>query len=174
MIELPPTLDGRPARIIMVCMGNICRSPAAEVVLRHKLGAAGIDAIAVDSAGTGGWHAGDGADPRSRAAWERRGYRGGHTARQFQAEWFDERDLILAMDVDNLTTLRARTRTEAQVRRITLLRAFDPAVQDADARDLTHLEVPDPYYGGAEGFEHMLDLIEAACDGLVARLRIRS
>ena len=158
-------------RIIMVCMGNICRSPAAEVVLRHKLVAAGIDGISVDSAGTGGWHEGDDADPRSRAAWERRGYRGTHTARQFRTEWFDERDLILAMDMDNLTTLQARSRTEAQRRRITLLRAFDPAVEVRDLRAIALLEVPDPYYGGPEGFEHMLDLIEAACDGLVTRLQ---
>ena len=173
MIELPPSLDGFPARIIMVCMGNICRSPAAEVVLRQKLVAAGIDGISVDSAGTGGWHEGDDADPRSRAAWERRGYRGTHIARQFRTEWFDERDLILAMDTDNLTTLQARSRTETQRRRITLLRAFDPAVGISDSTAVTLLEVPDPYYGGPEGFEHMLDLIEAACDGLVARLQLQ-
>ena len=160
-----------PQRIIMVCMGNICRSPAAAVVLRSMLEEAGLSHIEVDSAGTGGWHEGDGADQRSRAAWERRGYSGAHRARQFRREWFDERDLILVMDANNYETLIARTNNPAHVAKVRYLRSFDPSlstVADADS-----LEVPDPYYGGAQGFEHMLDLIERACSGLVSELRTR-
>jgi protein-tyrosine phosphatase len=156
-------------RIIMVCMGNICRSPAAEVVLRQKLSAANINDVHVDSAGTGGWHEGDGADPRSQAAWERRGYRGRHTARQFQKHWFDERDLILVMDADNYSTMLNWTNEPEHVAKLHFLRAFDPSLTDAS--DVHAVEVPDPYYGGAQGFEHMLDLIERACDGLVQELR---
>lgn len=156
-------------RIIMVCMGNICRSPAAEVVLRQKLADAGIDWVTVDSAGTGGWHEGDGADPRSRATWERRGYAGAHTARQFRREWFDERDLILVMDANNYETLLTRTPDPAHHAKVRYFRSYDPAL--ATVHDMDELEVPDPYYGGPQGFEHMLDLIESACDGLVSELR---
>jgi protein-tyrosine phosphatase len=156
-------------RIIMVCMGNICRSPAAEVVLRQKLAEAHIDGVTVDSAGTGGWHEGDGADPRSKATWERRGYTGRHTARQFRREWFDERDLILVMDSNNYETLLARTTNDEHRAKVRYFRSYDPGLRDIDDIDL--LEVPDPYYGGPQGFEHMLDLIERACDGLVDDLR---
>lgn len=161
--------DRGETRIIMVCMGNICRSPAAEVVLRQYLADAGVEDVLVDSAGTGGWHEGDGADPRSRAAWERRGYTGRHTARQFRPQWFEERDLILVMDEDNHATLSARTRAPEHHAKIRYLRSFDPAL--AGVTDPALLEVPDPYYGGTDGFEHMLDLIEAACAGLVDELR---
>ena len=156
--------DRNEVRIIMVCMGNICRSPAAEVVLRSKLADAGITHVTVDSAGTGGWHEGEGANPRSVTTWERRGYRGTHVARQFRTHWFDQRDLILVMDDENHATLSARTADAAHRAKIRYLREFDPEASG-------DLEVPDPYYGGMEGFEHMLDLIERACDGLVAQLQ---
>ena len=163
--------DDAGMRIIMVCSGNICRSPAAEVVLRHKLDDAGITGVIVDSAGTGSWHEGDDADPRSRAAWERRGYAGRHTARQFLRAWFDERDLILVMDAHNYETMLGRTHAPEHRAKVRYLRSFDP--QLAGVEDTDALEVPDPYYGGPQGFEHMLDLIEAACDGLIAELRVR-
>lgn len=160
-------------RIMMVCMGNICRSPAAEVVLRQKLADANIEGVRVDSSGTGGWHEGDGANPRSQAIWERRGYRGKHSARKFQRHWLDERDLILVMDEQNYSALEALTEEPDQLERVHYLRAFDPALAGSD--DPSTLEVPDPYYGGDEGFEQMLDLIERACDGLVEELgRIRN
>lgn len=153
-------------RVIMVCLGNICRSPAAEMVLRAKLDEAGLGHIEVDSAGTGGWHEGEGPDQRSQAAWERRGYTGRHIARQFRKQWFDERDLIVAMDRSNLETLRSGARTDEQRARIRLLREFDRSERSGEV-----LDVPDPYFGGAEGFEEMMDLIEHACDGLVEWLR---
>lgn len=156
-------------RIIMVCMGNICRSPAAEVVLRQKLSDANITGVYVDSAGTGGWHEGDGADPRSKSTWERRGYTGRHTARQFQKHWFDERDLILVMDAANYSTLANWTDEPEHMAKVRYLRAFDSSLDDVS--DVNAMEVPDPYYGGPQGFEHMLNLIERACDGLVIELR---
>lgn len=157
-------------RVIMVCLGNICRSPAAEVVLRRKLELAHLDHVVVDSAGTGGWHAGDCADPRSQAAWKSRGYQGEHHARQFRREWLDQRDLVLVMDGQNQATLLALADTDEQRSRIRYLREFDPTLPSGTA-DAGQLEVPDPYYGGAQGFEHMLDLIERSCDGLVEALR---
>lgn len=156
-------LDGkRPISVMMVCMGNICRSPAAEVVLKQRLQDAGIDWVHVDSAGTGAWHEGEGANPRSIATWERRGYRGVHTARQFQTAWFEDRDLILVMDDVNYETLLGRAPDPVAKDKIQYLRAFDVNASD--------LIVPDPYYGTDEDFEHMLTLIEAACDGLLAQL----
>lgn len=149
--------------IMMICMGNICRSPAAEVVLRHKLDEAGITNVDVDSSGTGGWHEGEGANPRSIKTWERRGYRGDHTARQLRKQWFTERDLLLVMDDTNYETVLSRAPNEAAKDKVHFLRAFDPGADD--------LIVPDPYYGTDDDFEHMLTLIESACDGLVAQLK---
>lgn len=163
MNHLQQLAGKRPISVMMVCMGNICRSPAAEVVLKHHLAAAGVDWVIVDSAGTGGWHEGEGANPRSIRTWERRGYLGDHTARQFRKSWFAERDVILVMDDDNYETLMARAPDRTAKDKIHYLRAFDP---DADG-----LVVPDPYYGTDEDFEHMLDLIESACAALVAQLQ---
>lgn len=163
MNDLQHLAGKRPISVMMVCMGNICRSPAAEVVLRHKLDQAGITHVDVDSSGTGGWHEGEGANPRSVRTWEKRGYRGQHTARQFRPEWFIERDLILVMDEINYETLSSRAPNEQAMTKVQYLRAFEVEADD--------LIVPDPYYGGMEDFEHMLDLVERACDGLVAHLQ---
>jgi protein-tyrosine phosphatase len=149
-------------RVCFVCMGNICRSPMAATVLSALLADAGLaDRVSVESAGTGGWHAGDPADARALRTLTGHGYDGGaHRARQFDAAWFEELDLIVALDRDNLRTLRRMAPPDAEDR-IVLLRSFDPAASPGD------LEVPDPYYEGAAGFEHVYDLIEAACKGLV-------
>jgi protein-tyrosine phosphatase len=138
-------------QIEIVCSGNICRSPIGAVVLRAKLAEAGIDDVIVTSSGTGGWHAGDPMDPRAAAALRRRGYDGSaHRARQFRADWFAERDLVLAMDSGHVSELTGR----------------GGAVQLFDAVD-----VPDPYYGEDEGFDDVLDQIEKAADLWVDRLR---
>ena len=153
-----------PYRVIFVCMGNICRSPMAEAVLRTKLDRAGLSAqVVVDSAGTGSWHVGDPADQRTRAALSARGYPEEHLARVFDRQWFGERDLVIALDLDNQRTLRRMAPDRAQADAVRLLREFDP---DADG-----LEVPDPYYGGTADFALALDQVEAACDGLVDHLR---
>jgi len=158
-------MTDRPYRICLVCMGNICRSPMAEAVLRAELDDAGLTgAVAVDSAGTGGWHIGDPMDPRARVALAERGYDGsGHRARRFDPDWFAERDLILAMDEDNLADLRAMAPDPETAARIRLFRSYDPTAND----DAT---VPDPYYGGEDGFAYVLDLIESAAKALVATL----
>lgn len=153
-----------PYRICLVCLGNICRSPMAAAVLRAKLREAGLEAaVEVDSAGTGDWHVGHGADRRARATLKARGYPDQHTARQFAHDWFADRDLVLAMDTANLRDLRRLAADPATADRIRLLRSYDP---DAGG----DLDVPDPYYGGRDGFEHVLNLLERACDGLVDEL----
>ncbi|MFE9113246.1 low molecular weight protein-tyrosine-phosphatase [Streptomyces collinus] len=152
-------------RVCFVCTGNICRSPMAEIVFRARVTEAGLDELVeVDSAGTGGWHEGDGADPRTVAVLEDNGYAGGHTARQFQPSWFSRLDLVIALDSGHLGALRRLAPTEQDARKVRLLRSYDPAVGD-------DLDVPDPYYGGTDGFEECLEMVEAASTGLLAAVR---
>lgn len=166
----------RPYRISMVCSGNICRSPMAEVVLRRILDEeyrlAGQ--VLVDSFGTGGWHVGEPADPRAVAALHRRGYDIAHRARKWEPRNFGERDLVIACDRGHLAELRDAAPTPTDAAKVHLLRSFDPAVGtdgDAFGDGGSVLDVPDPYYGGAAAFDHALDLIEAACRGLARQVR---
>ena len=154
-------------RVLMVCMGNICRSPTAEGVLRGKLQRAGLGAqVAVDSAGTLGAHAGEAPDARAVRAAARRGYDlSTLRARQVRAIDFEHFDWILAMDSANLDWLRGRAPEASRSRLGLLLDHADPALLGG-----SDAEVPDPYYGPEAGFERVLDLVEAACDGLVLRL----
>ncbi|WP_309093669.1 low molecular weight protein-tyrosine-phosphatase [Streptomyces sp.] len=152
-------------RVCFVCTGNICRSPMAEVVFRARVAEAGLDGLVeVDSAGTGGWHEGDGADPRTVAVLAENGYSTSHTARQFQPSWFSRLDLVIALDSGHLGALRRLAPTEQDARKVKLLRSYDPAAGD-------DLDVPDPYYGGPEGFEECLEMVEAASTGLLAAVR---
>ena len=169
-LPLPAKRDpGRPYRVCLVCMGNICRSPMAESVVSAEVAHAGLTGLVeVDSAGIGDWHAGEGMDRRARAELARRGYSdgaaSGHRARQIELWWLEERDLILVMDKQNLRALRQMAGDRpGMTGRLRLLRSFDPASPDG-------AEVPDPYLGDAEAFAHVLDLIEAAAKELAAQL----
>lgn len=156
------------ARVLFVCMGNICRSPTAEGVMRGLVAEAGLsDRIALDSAGTGGWHAGDPPDPRSVAAAARRGIRVDGAARKVRLADFDEFDLIVALDRANARDLRRLAPDDRAAVKVRLLREFDPAGGG-------DLDVPDPYYGGAGGFGRVLDLVDASCRGLLDELRGRA
>jgi protein-tyrosine phosphatase len=154
-------------RVLFVCMGNICRSPTAEGVMRHILAAEGLEArVEVDSAGTGNWHVGERADARAREAAARRGIELTSVARQVQSRDFDDFDLILAADeLNRRELLKISGDHPAHTAKIRLLREFDP-----DAQQERDLELPDPYYGGPEGFEEVLDMVDAACRGLLREL----
>jgi len=156
----------RPTRIEMVCTGNICRSPMAEVILRAMLERGGVSGVEVTSSGTGGWHVGDGADPRTVAALARHGYDGSaHVASQFDASGFALVDLVLAADHGHVRELRRFARRSEDADKVRLLREFDPAAVAAGT-----LEVDDPWYGGTADFERCLTEVEAACRGLMSYL----
>ncbi|MFM7360451.1 MAG: low molecular weight protein-tyrosine-phosphatase, partial [Cyanobium sp.] len=154
--------------VLFVCLGNICRSPAAEGVFLHLLAREGLqNAFVVDSAGTGGWHVGRPADPRMRAAAARRGIGLPSRARQLEDQDLLRFDHILTMDADNLAAVRSLARCLGGSEGATA--AIRPLTNHCRRHD-SH-EVPDPYYGGEAGFEHVLDLLEDACEGLLEALR---
>ncbi|HEY5335916.1 MAG TPA: low molecular weight protein-tyrosine-phosphatase [Mycobacteriales bacterium] len=145
-----------PRRVLFVCSGNICRSPTAEAVMRRLVADAGLsDVIEVDGAGTGDWHAGQPPDPRATEAAARRGIQLTGLARQVTRSDFDDADLILAVDDENLLRLREMA----------------PASARAHVRRLDDRDVPDPYYGGPGGFDAVLDQVEAACRRLLEEIR---
>lgn len=153
-------------RILFVCLGNICRSPAGEGVMRKLVAEAGLaERVAVASAGTLGLHAGRLPDARMRAAAARRGYELTSRARQFMAEDFARFDLILTMDEDNRSNVLALATTEAQRARVRRFTEF--------CRKHTVTAVPDPYYGGPEGFEQVLDLLEDGCNEILDTVRAK-
>lgn len=150
-------------RILFVCLGNICRSPAAEGVMKALLNREGRDEVEVDSAGIGGWHVGELPDHRMRKCGARRGYDFNSRARQFRVEDFDRFDYIFGMDEENRYDLENRVRHAADRQKIRMLADY--------VRHHSGVQtIPDPYYGGERDFEYALDLIEDACEGLFQSL----
>ena len=165
-VPLPPPRDsGSPYRVCLVCLGNICRSPMAETVLRAALADAGLaEAVTLDSSGTGDWHVGQQMYPQARRALAQRGYDGStHRARQFRASWLPDRDLILAMDAGNLATLRRMAGPEDRDR----IRLFGEV---GGLGEIGGGEIPDPYGGNEADFAYVLDLLGAAAPVIAARL----
>ncbi|MDB6138104.1 MAG: low molecular weight phosphotyrosine protein phosphatase [Verrucomicrobiaceae bacterium] len=151
-------------KLLFVCMGNICRSPTADGVMRHLVEKAGLGhRIGIDSAGTGGWHAGNPADHRMRQHAAKRGHALDHLARQVRPGDFDEFDLILVMDQQNLREIRPFNPGGDKMHKVKLFCEF------AHGREET--EVPDPYYGGAQGFEQVLDIVEHGCAHLLQHIQ---
>ena len=151
-------------RIVFVCLGNICRSPLAEGVMRHLVSAAGLsDRVSIDSAGTGAWHAGEPPDPRSVEAASRHGVSlEGQRARQVADSDYTDADWLLAMDASNLATLTRRAPTRAVRARVELLNGAPRGARE---------DVPDPYYGGDEGFEQVYAMVLRACERLLVQVQ---
>jgi protein-tyrosine phosphatase len=160
MEQLPPQQTDGPYRIALVCLGNICRSPMAQVVLADHLDRAGLAGqVEVSSAGTGGWHVGRPMDPRAATALIGEGYDPtAHRARQFDAGWLETHDVVLVMDRANLADVGSHER-------VRLFRDFDPVDRGG--------EVPDPYYGGDDGFGEVLSMVERTSAAIVDALQRR-
>lgn len=151
----------RPYRIVFICTGNICRSPAAENIFRSRAASAGLrDEIEIDSAGTEGWHGGEPVDVRSAEALRAAGFSDHGAARELRPSDFSGADLFVCMARDHVDFVISRG---AAQERVVLIRHCDP--------QHTHEDVPDPYYGGDEGFSEMVRMLDAAMDGLVARVQ---
>ena len=158
-VAAPTTLS-----VCFVCTGNICRSPIAEIVFADALRQEGLaHRVQVNSAGTGAWHVGNPADPRTVRALRRAGYRCEHTAAQVGPQHLAA-DLLVALDYGHLAALR---RMIAEPERVVLLRSFDTGAAGRD------LDVPDPYFGGTEGFDEVIGMVRAAVPGLLAWVRER-
>jgi len=157
-----------PYRILFVCLGNICRSPMAEAVFRSLVEQAGLaDRIEVASAGTGDWHVGERAYPTTLEVLTARGYDGDlHRARKFARSWFDDYDLLVAMDRLNVKALQRVARMPEDVDKIELLRAYDP-----ESVKFGELDVPDPYDAPYDVFESVLKIVEAGCRALFKEVR---
>lgn len=151
-------------RILFVCLGNIVRSPLAENLFRHKAGQAGLGHIyEVDSAGTSAYHVGEAPDARMRRVASRRGLDYDGRARQFEPQDFERFDLIIAMDAENASSVLRVARTPAQREKVRRMREFDP-------QGGPQASIPDPYYGGMQGFEKVYDIMERSVDGLLNAL----
>lgn len=170
--SLPPARDpAGPYRICCVCLGNICRSPMAEVVLRAELARAGLAGrVVVDSAGTGDWHVGQRMYPGASAQLKRSGYDGdAHRARQFEASWLAERDLVIAMDASNLTDLRRMARA-TNFPNVLPASGSSPIRLFGEVAGLGMVDVPDPYGGSPADFARVLAMLQKGMTTLVARL----
>lgn len=150
-------------KVLFVCLGNICRSPAAEGILKHLAKKDPHLNVTISSRGLGHWHVGSDADIRIREASAARGYQLTSKAQQFTYADFDQFDYILAADHEILDHLKRNARTDEHKSKIYLMTHF--------SKHYKGQEVPDPYYGGADGFEHVLDILEGSCDGLLKHIR---
>jgi protein-tyrosine phosphatase len=157
-------------KILLVCLGNICRSPTAEAALREAFADAGMaDRVEIDSAGTGDWHVGHPPDPRMTEAAAGVGLTLDGSARQVTPSDLRDYDLVLAMDRTNAADLHAMAGGDPDLeRRIRLFREFEP---DRTPGDESDLDVPDPYYGGPEGFERVVEIVRSAAGGVVDHVR---
>ncbi len=164
---LPPRIGPeRPYTIALVCLGNICRSPMASVVLAARLTEAGLaDRVRLSSGGTGDWHVGERMDDRAATVLRDAGYDpDAHRGRQVDASWFPEHDLVLAMDRRNLADLTALAPEAAEQGRLLMFRRFDPESPSPDA------DVPDPWFGELDGYHDVLAVVERTAPVLTAAL----
>lgn len=151
--------------ISFVCLGNICRSPMAHVVMNEKLAATDLaPKVRIASSGTGNWHVGEPIDPRAGNVLIENGYNpSAHRASNFTIDWFAEHDLILAMDSSNFADIVELAPSVAEQNKVRMFREFDPLA-------ITELDVPDPWFGGVQGFHDVLNMVERTVDNLLTNL----
>jgi protein-tyrosine phosphatase len=150
---------GKKIKVLFVCLGNICRSPSAEAVFKHLVDEKGVsEKFFVDSAGTSAWHAGEKADARMRQHAKKRGINLTSISRKFAVEDFDRFDYIIAMDRQNLEDMKQLARNQSDLEKLHMMTSF--------SKQFNYDHVPDPYYGGEEGFELVLDILEDTSQGL--------
>ena len=160
----PNQTEREKVRILFVCLGNICRSPAAEGIMKQLIEEDDLqNFIEVDSAGTSGWHEGDLPDERMRAHGKKRDYDFNSRARRFRKDDLDKFDYIIVMDSSNYTHVKSLASNKEQLNKIHMMTDFSQQYSDD--------HVPDPYYGGASGFELVLDLLEDATEGLLQAIK---
>lgn len=158
-----PISKKNPFKLLFVCLGNICRSPTAEGIFLHKVKEAGLqDYFYIDSAGTAAYHVGESANSRSQATANKHGIHLPSIARKFEYADFEEFDLILPMDSENYSNIKSLDRKDRFPEKVKMMREFDPTPDDG--------EVPDPYYGGPEGFENVFSVLERSSEALLEKL----
>ncbi len=161
---LRPITEDNPYKLVFVCLGNICRSPTGEGVFQHIVNEAGFgNYFEVDSAGTSAFHVGQPANSKSSDVADAHGVQLKSRARQFDKEDLDYYDLIIPMDNENRDNIYAMADSEEQKEKVQLLREYDPNPEDG--------QVPDPYYGGLEGFENVYQIVERSCKNLLEQLK---
>ncbi|WP_436414991.1 low molecular weight protein-tyrosine-phosphatase [Petrimonas sp.] len=159
----PANAKNKKVNVLFVCLGNICRSPAAEGIFKKMVADGGLEnEIFVDSAGTSGWHEGELPDDRMRMHGQRRGYDFSSRSRKFVEKDFGIFDYIIVMDDDNYRNVKKLAKSKEDVAKIHLMTDFSDKY--------SHSHVPDPYYGGSSGFELVMDLLEDACENLLNRI----
>lgn len=166
MTNKTPITKENPYKIVFVCLGNICRSPTAEGILQHLVKERGLDPyFYIDSAGTSAYHIGEPANSKSRQVAERHGVKLQSRARKFEPEDLEEFDLILAMDRENYDNLKQLDQNDRFSDKIVLMRDFDPQPGDG--------EVPDPYFGGMDGFQNVFEILRRSSKALLDELEER-
>ncbi len=161
-------------KVMMICLGNICRSPMAAAVLENRTRNLSNPKFIVTSSGTGAWHIGEGPNPKSKLIWEKAGYDYEHTAQQFKQDMFSDQDLLLVMDKSNFENVSKLSTDTSELQKIFYLRQFDPSLKQLNpATDYLKLEVPDPYYEAISVYQEVLVMVESAVTGLIDSLSQR-
>lgn len=162
-------------KIMMVCLGNICRSPMAAAVMHNRSNTIDQPTFFISSSGTGAWHVGEGPNVKSKMVWEEAGYNYNHIAQQFIPSMFADQDLVLVMDKSNYQNVLDLSKSNEEKKKVFFLRQFDPNLMKLDPnKDYEKLEIPDPYYEPISAYRDVLHMVESAVSGLIETLTARN